>query len=165
MRRILPLTAIACTVLLTACAATPGNADPSSARADGHVDDDFAWGEPASADAADRIVEVEMLDTLEFSPASIAVSVGETVTFRVTNTGDLPHDFTLGDSHTQAAHEAEMAEGMSEDAHAEPNVLSLDAGETGELTWRFTAPDTIQYGCHVPGHYDAGMVGTLTIES
>jgi len=104
-----------------------------------------------------------MLDELRFEPDSIEVSVGETVTFRVTNAGQLLHDFTLGDEAAQAEHEAEMAESVAEAGHAEPNVLTLDGGETGELTWRFTAPATMLYGCHVPGHYDAGMVGTLAV--
>lgn len=125
---------------------------------------EFAWGEPAEASEADRVVDISMLDELRFDPATIEVAVGEAVTFRVTNDGQLAHDFTLGDEETQADHEAEMAEGgMSGMGHDEPNVLSLEAGESGELTWRFTAPASILYGCHEAGHYDAGMVGTLTI--
>jgi len=124
---------------------------------------EFGWGEPAEASDADRVVEISMLDELRFEPATVEVAVGETVTFRVTNNGQLAHDFTLGDEETQAEHDAEMAEGMPDMGHDEPNVLNLEAGESGELTWRFTSPASILYGCHVPGHYDAGMVGALTI--
>jgi uncharacterized cupredoxin-like copper-binding protein len=133
------------------------------ASGDAHADGGFAWGVPAGAGEADRVIEIEMLDELRFAPAALDVSVGETVTFRVTNTGQLPHDFTLGDEETQTEHDAEMAGGMDGMGHDEPNTLTLEAGESGELTWRFTEPGRILFGCHIPGHYDAGMVGTLTI--
>jgi len=109
------------------------------------------------------VIEISMLDELRFDPDTVEVAVGETVTLRVTNDGQIRHDFTLGDEETQAEHEAEMAEGGMSMGHDEPNQLGLDAGESGELTWHFTAPASILYGCHEPGHYDAGMVGTLTI--
>ncbi len=123
----------------------------------------FAWGEPAGASEADRVVEIRMLDAFSFEPASVEVKVGETVTFKVVNAGQIAHDFTLGDEEMQDEHDAEMAGGMSGMGHGEPNVLTLDPGTEGALTWRFTAPATILYGCHVPGHYAAGMVGNLTI--
>lgn len=88
-------------------------------------------------------------------------------TFRVTNVGNLPHDFTLGDEAAQDEHEAEMAEmaGNGEMVPDEPNVLSLPPGETHELTWHFTEPGTVLIGCHEIGHYAAGMIATITVES
>lgn len=151
----------ACSVADSTTTAVAGSPMPMPSE-DDQAEDGFAWGEPAEAVEADRVVEIEMRDSLEFVPANVEVTVGETVTFRVTNAGQLLHDFTLGDEETQAQHEAEMAEGMGT-GHAEPNVLTLEAGQSGELTWHFTAPVTIEYGCHVPGHHDAGMLGTLTI--
>lgn len=122
-----------------------------------------AWGEPAEASSADRVVEVHMLDMFTFDPAAIEIKVGETITFKVINDDKIEHDFTLGDAEMQDEHDAEMASGMGGMGHDEPNVLTLDPGVQGELTWRFTAPASLLYGCHIPGHYAAGMVGTLTI--
>jgi len=160
-------------LILAACSAgtepTAAESGTPSASADmpmasGDLLGGFAWGEPAEAGEADRVVEINMLDELRFEPDAVEVSVGETVTFRVTNAGQLSHDFTLGDQETQDQHDAEMADGgMSGAGPDEPNVMTLGGGDYGELTWRFTAPATILFGCHVPGHYDAGMVGTLTI--
>lgn len=148
----------------TASEAGTESPSPDMPMASGDLAGGFAWGEPAEAAEADRVVEINMLDELRFEPDAVEVSVGETVTFHVTNAGQLSHDFTLGDEETQNKHDAEMAEGgMSGTGPDEPNVMTLDGGEQGELTWRFTAPATILFGCHVPGHYDAGMVGTLTI--
>lgn len=42
--------------------------------------------------------------------------------------------------------------------HDEPNAVSLQPGETKELTWTFTSAGELIYG-----HYDAGMRGTLTV--
>lgn len=142
----------------------------SSTEADNHDDDmDMAtsFGEPAEAADADRVIEMTAHDDFSFDPAQITVTEGETITFRVTNLGNLPHDFTLGDEAAQDEHEAEMAE-MAESGemmHDEPNVLSLPAGETHELTWHFTEPGTVLIGCHEVGHYAAGMIATITVES
>lgn len=169
--------------VLSACAAddpvleeqTPTTTDDAAEMDemddDGHMDEadaehmDFSFGEPADAASADRVIEIDALDTLEFDPSEITISVGETVTFRVTDPGALPHDFTLGTAEMQDEHEAEMAE-MSGDMmmHDEPNVFALSSGETMEMTWHFTEPGEILFGCHQPGHYGAGMKGTITIE-
>jgi hypothetical protein len=36
-------------------------------------------------------------------------------------------------------------------------------GETKQLTWRFGDTATLEYGCHEPGHYLAGMRGHITV--
>lgn len=56
--------------------------------------------------------------------------------FVITNTGAIPHDFTLGGEETQQAHEEEMAQGDME--HSDPNAVVQEPGETKILTWRFT---------------------------
>jgi uncharacterized cupredoxin-like copper-binding protein len=142
----------------------------SSTEADNRDDDmdmTTSFGEPAEAANADRVIEMTAHDDFSFDPAQITVTAGETITFRVTNVGNLPHDFTLGDEAAQEEHEEEMAE-MGENGemmHDEPNVLSLPAGETHELTWHFAEPGTVLIGCHETGHYAAGMFATITVES
>lgn len=150
-------------LVLAACSAGAPTALPeeSGMPMASDAEEGFAWGEPADGSDADRTIEIQMLDALVFEPATVEVRVGETVTFAVVNAGQLPHDFTLGDEAAQAEHEEEMSGGMA--GHEEPNVLELEAGESGELTWHFTQAGTIFYGCHVPGHYAAGMRGTISI--
>lgn len=133
---------------------------------DGDDHESFAFGEPADAGDADRTVEVEMHDDLSYSPATIEVEAGETVTFEVTNAGAAVHEFTLGDASTQDEHEAEMQEMMAEGTtmeHTDPNTLSLEGGASGELTWHFTEAGEVLFGCHQPGHYAGGMVGTIDV--
>jgi len=128
----------------------------------------FSFGEPAEAANADRVVEITANDDFSFEPDEITVSVGEVITFRVVNSGALIHDFTLGDEATQEVHEEEMVE-MAESGemmmHDEPNAMTIDAGETNELTWHFTEAGSVLIGCHQVGHYDSGMKATITVES
>jgi uncharacterized cupredoxin-like copper-binding protein len=132
-----------------------------------HDAEEFTFGSPADASDADRVIEVDANDSFTFGPADLVVSAGETITFVVTNTGNIPHDFTLGDQETQDKHAAEMAEMMAggEMAHDDHNAVAIGPGETKELTWHFSEAGTLIIGCHQPGHYAAGMVGAVTVEA
>jgi uncharacterized cupredoxin-like copper-binding protein len=124
-----------------------------------------AYGEPAASSEADRTIEVTVDKDLAFKPAEFEVAPGEVVTFRITNTGDVEHEFVLGDEEAQQ----QMADEMSQDdGHGHSgdmsNAVTIHPGEEAELTWRF--PDdatTVLVGCNVPGHYEAGMRGTVTV--
>lgn len=52
------------------------------------------------------------LDTLAYEPTTIEVAEGETITFVVSNPGDIDHEFVVGDERTQRMAEEEMSEGM-----------------------------------------------------
>ena len=120
-------------------------------------------GGPVASSVSARTIEVTTHDTMTFEPSSINVSVGEMVTFEVTNTGQAVHEFTLGDAATQQKHADEMAQMDDGMAHNEPNSITLQPGETKQLTWRFGNAGTLEYGCHEPGHYQAGMRGQITM--
>lgn len=136
-------------------------------EADEHVEE-FGFGVPADAADADRTIDVETAEQggFHYEPSSIEVSAGEVVTFRIHNVGEATHEFVLGDEAQQQTHEAEMRAMASEGdmmMHDEPNAVSVQPGGTKELTWRFTTPGELEYGCHEPGHYAAGMRGDLTV--
>ena len=119
---------------------------------------------PSATSAGVRTIAVGMSDELRFEPAEFTVSAGETVRFEVTNNGQILHDFFLGDEQEQAEHEEEMG-GMSGMAEDGPNGVSVDPGATKTLEFTFPdEPGELLIGCHEPGHYDAGMVATVTIE-
>jgi len=126
---------------------------------------EFTFGEPADPADADRMVEIVASDDFRFDPVNVTVMVGETVTFRIVNAGQLPHDFTLGDQMTQDEHEAEMAEMDGMTMSDEVNAVTVAVEETKELTWQFTEPGTVLIGCHQTGHYAAGMKGEITVQS
>ncbi len=112
---------------------------------------------------ASRVIEIDANDDFSFGPDDVDVKLGETVTFSVTNTGKVPHEFTLGPTDVQLEHNKEMTEMGDMEMKDEPNAISMAAGETAELTWEFTNADSLLYGCNIPGHYDAGMVGDINV--
>jgi len=168
-----PLTIAACLLALS----TPVWADA------GHH---YDFGQPAPAAQATRTVEVVMGD-LSFTPGTIAIKAGETVRFVLVNKGQLLHEFNLGDAAMHAAHQQEMLKmqqsgmltptgmkamdhsamaGMDHSAmmkHDDPNSVLVEPGKTAELTWTFTKASNLEFACNIPGHYQAGMVGKLTV--
>jgi uncharacterized cupredoxin-like copper-binding protein len=128
-----------------------------------------------------RTIEVDMADN-EFRPARVEVAAGEPVRFVFSNEGEATHDAVVGDEAAQAAHEDEMraaepegdmGEDMGDDggmAHGsdggsddEAGAITVEPGDTGELTHTFAAGDEVLVGCHEPGHYDAGMRLTIDV--
>ncbi len=120
-------------------------------------------GAPADAAQATRTINVTTLDSLAFDPATIGVLAGETVTFAVTNTGKIIHEFTVGDAAMQQEHAQKMAHAPDGMSHDTPNSVRVDAGETGRITWRFGDAGTLEYACHQSGHYGAGMRGIIKV--
>ncbi|WP_339530473.1 cupredoxin family protein [Pseudomonas mucidolens] len=150
--------------------------------AGGHA---FAFGEAAPAAQATRTVQV-LLEDIAFSPKSLDVKAGETVRFVLVNKGRLLHEFNLGDATMHADHQKEMlkmqasgmltATGMGKMDHRamghadmpgmqhdDPNSVLVEPGKTAELTWTFSKAGALEFACNIPGHYQAGMVGTLNV--
>lgn len=128
---------------------------------------DFAFGSPAKTAEADRTVEIAASDTMAFNPARIDVAAGEVVHFVINNTGTIQHSFTIGSNKWHAHHEEEM-QGMPVDEIAghmkhEPNGVVVPPGESRELTWKFKGNGSVQFGCHIPGHWPAGMKGDFNM--
>ena len=117
---------------------------------------------PASTDATHRIVAIEMNDAMRFTPANWQATSGETVRIRVTNTGKVRHELVIGSEADLRAHAEAMKQQKNGHSHAH-NALSLAAGETGELVWTFTDAGVLHMACFEPGHYDAGMRGTISV--
>ena len=115
----------------------------------------------ASSDSATggRTVEIDMVD-IAFQPDAIDVTRGETVMFVFSNTGHVDHDAFIGDRVAQAEHEDEMrTAGEGHDGgHGGANAVTVEPGESADLTYEFDEPGAVEIGCHQPGHYDAGMV-------
>jgi uncharacterized cupredoxin-like copper-binding protein len=116
----------------------------------------------ASSTVPTRTIEVTTTDEMRFEPADYEVSAGETVVFEVTNGGQLPHEFYVGTAEDQAVHEDEMGAGHSMHDHA--NSVTVDPGQMKTLQLTFARAGTLEVGCHVPGHWDAGMRGTITVK-
>jgi uncharacterized cupredoxin-like copper-binding protein len=177
-RHALPLAALLAGVALlaSACSLTrlpaPESDQPPPARAS------RAARKPRPTWATGAPVRVVMNDHFRYRPSAIMVRTGRRVTFAVTNAGKLPHEFILGDRATQLAHERQMQEAAptagghshvhthgpaAHPGHPTSGALTVPPGETRRLTWTFHDPGIVLYGCHVLGHWAAGMRGTIVV--
>ncbi|WP_376843261.1 cupredoxin domain-containing protein [Bordetella pertussis] len=122
-----------------------------------------AIGKPGVASKASRTVNVDMTDAMRFTPDQIEVKAGETVRFKVTNSGKIRHEMVLDTDADLGAHYQMMLKdpGMR---HEEPNSVSLDAGKSGEIVWQFDKAGRVAFGCLEPGHYPAGMKGAVSVK-
>ena len=118
-------------------------------------DDDASGTDPSGGSA--RTIEIEMQDN-EYVPDTVSVDAGEPVRFVFTNNGEATHDAFVGDEADQDDHEDEMNDDMNEHGmDDESGAITVEPGETGELTYTFEADDDVLIGCHEPGHYASGM--------
>lgn len=120
------------------------------------------WGIAGDARAARRTIDIRMDDAMRFTPARIEVREGETVRFRVRNAGKVLHEMVIGTPEELKAH-AEMMKKHPGMEHDEPYMSHVDAGKRGEIVWNFNRAGTFQFACLIPGHFEAGMVGTLVV--
>lgn len=131
-------------------------------HAGGHGPDDEAIGKPGIASKVTRTVKVDMLDTMRFTPSSLAIKQGETIRFVVKNSGQLPHEMVLGKEKDLKEHYEAMKKNP-EMEHDDPNSVSVQPGKTGEMIWQFTKAGKVDFACLHPGHYDAGMKGQVRV--
>ncbi len=106
----------------------------------------------AGTAAAPRVIHVWAGPGYAFSPASITVARGETVTFAVTTMGPLVHEFMVG-----------PADAVANDVSGTPEVSGIAMMRTAALTYTFDGSGPYAFACHAPGHYEAGMRGSITV--
>ena len=156
----------AATALALALAAAPVPAWANGSAADGHHHDHgtAALGEAGKASQVTRTVQIEMRDNMQFVPAKVQVKQGETLRIVVKNSGQLKHEIVLGSEKDLKAH-AELMKKFPEMEHAEPHMLTLAAGTTGALIWKFSRAGVVNFACLQPGHFDAGMKGQVQVSA
>jgi len=112
-------------------------------------------------------VQVVTVDAKEFkfTPSEIHITAGK-AKFILINSGVGAHEFVVYDaSKKDIVDKAELAE---DEETIMKNVLfeidELDAGQFKESDTMILEKGSYVIGCHIPGHYEAGMNGTLIIE-
>ena len=108
----------------------------------------FASGTTASP----RAIRVFAGPGYTFSPSTITVARGETVTFVVTSMGPLVHEFMVG-----------PADAVAANRQGTPEVADIGMMQAKSLTYTFDGAGPYAYACHADGHYEAGMRGTVTV--
>jgi len=119
-----------------------------------------------TAHVVSRSIEVTLNDQMRFTPDQLEVQAGETIRFVVHNTGKTTHEMVLGSDDDIRQHADAMKQGAGHDAahaHGQGAMISLAPGQRGELVVHFAEATRLQIACLVPGHYEAGMRGNLTV--
>ena len=106
---------------------------------------------PGTADAP-RLIQVIAGPGYTFTPSTVTVQRGETVTFAVTTMGPLVHEFMVG-----------PADAVAADQEGTPEIAEIGMMQTKTLTYTFDGSGSYAFACHAAGHYEAGMRGTITI--
>lgn len=130
--------------------------------ADAAVKEQKPWGIAGDPKKATRRVTVVMGDNMRFAPSRLEVQQGETVLFIHKNNGKAMHEFVLGTKQELEAHAALMKKypGME---HDEPYMAHVAPGKTVHMVWTFNRPGTFDFACLIPGHFEAGMIGQVTV--
>jgi len=131
--------------------------EASAQKHDGH-----AHGS-TGAESITRTVTVTLSDDMRFTPANWQATSGETVRIQLVNAGKVRHEFIIGTEAELQAHAEDMKKSNSSHNHHASNALSLAAGAKGELVWTFTDAGVLHIACFEPGHYEAGMRGTISV--
>jgi uncharacterized cupredoxin-like copper-binding protein len=134
----------------------------------GHSHDgEYAYGEPGDPAKKARVVEIIMRETdsgMEFVPDSLVIRKGEQIRFSMKNHGESDHEFVLGTPDEIAKHAEEMRKNPDME-HDDPNSRRLKSSTNGNLFWRFSKPGSFQFACLIPGHMEAGMIGTIVVKN
>jgi uncharacterized cupredoxin-like copper-binding protein len=141
-------------------------AAPALASGSGDHTHDLAIGVPGDAAKVGRTITIAMKETgsgkMLFSPANFSAKEGETVRLKFTNSGETDHEFVMDTAEAILEHK-KLMEQYPEMEHDDPNAIRLQPNGKGEIIWTFGKAGEYAFGCLIPGHYEAGMKGTLKI--
>ena len=128
------------------------------------VKEQTGWGIVGEPEQANRTLEVVMTDDMRFTPSAVQVSEGETVRIVVHNAGQIMHELVIGDREALQEH-AELMLRFPDMEHDEPYMAHVPPGETAEIVWTFNRAGEFEFACLLPGHYQAGMLASVKVES
>ena len=89
-----------------------------------------------------REITIKALD-IKYDTTTITAKVGETLTVTLENDGSLEHSLIIDELNVKIEH--------------------VQPGQKGSATFTLASPGTYTYYCDIPGHRQAHMEGTLTV--
>ena len=141
-------------------------------------------GEKGKLSEISRTIEIKMYDNY-FEPNVLNIKKGETIKFIVKNYGELVHEFNIATKEMHIKHQPEMMKMVEHEilladridkekkkemakkdhsmAHSHSNSVLLEPNEIGEIIWKFNTDANLEVACNVPGHYQDGMIGTVSL--
>lgn len=134
-------------------------------KSDGKISkEEMPFGRQGDPKKVTKTVQVDMADTMRFTPETLTVKKGETVRFIVKNNGKQLHEMVIGTQKELKEH-AELMRKFPTMEHDEPYMAHVAPGKREEIIWQFTKAGEFHYGCLVPGHFEAGMKGKIVVTS
>ena len=113
------------------------------------------------SDGQGRTLAIAANDQLRFDPDVITAKAGERITFVITNTGTVDHDFVIGNAAYLSGHGSSDEHEHGDDADEGGVSVAVPAGKKAEVTYEM--PDQApSFACFVNDHDLAGMKGTVS---
>ena len=121
------------------------------------------FGKAGDARKVNRTVTITMSDKMRYTPDALTVKRGETIRLVVKNSGKVMHELVIGNMSELKEH-AELMKKFPGMEHDEPYMAHTAPGKAETIFWQFTQPGEFYFGCLVPGHFEAGMIGKITVK-
>jgi uncharacterized cupredoxin-like copper-binding protein len=99
------------------------------------------------------------VDHSHFTPTIVRVRPHTHVRFVITNRDPIGHEFIVGPPEVHARH----ANGHEASHPPVPGEVSVPAGSRAATTYSFPTAGPVEFACHLPGHYQYGMHGTVVV--
>ena len=150
-----------------------------------YADKNMKIGTKGKENEVNRVIVVKMFDNY-YEPNSFDISRGETIKFKVINSGELVHEFNIANAMMHKKHMPEMQKMVDNEillpdsidkdkmkkmakldksmGHSHSNSVLLEPNQTGEIIWKFVDAVNIEIACNVPGHYEAGMIAKANLK-
>jgi uncharacterized cupredoxin-like copper-binding protein len=149
-------------LLLPPCAWAHSAHDHGKAAISAKKKEQTAWGIAADVHQAGRTIQIRMDDSMRFSPDRIELRQGDTVRLVLVNRGRALHELVLGTAQELKAH-AERMKKSPHMAHDQAHMAHVLPGKRVEMVWTFNRPGEFEFACLIPGHFEAGMVGSIQV--
>ncbi|MDQ7820875.1 MAG: cupredoxin domain-containing protein [Armatimonadota bacterium] len=135
---------------------------------------------PAAAAPKQQKVTVTLTE-FKFTPATVTLQAGVPAVVTLVNKGTVEHEFmvygrpaqavddwdeyAMANTYFQGLGEVEV-EFAKQGAVAGTNLFEVEVqpNRTATVVFTPTKKGTFEIGCHVEGHYEAGMKGTLVVK-
>lgn len=121
-----------------------------------------AWGIAGDGKAVQRTITLTMSDNMRFTPDRFEVKQGQTVRLVMRNTGRVLHELVIGTQQALDEHAALMLKFPAME-HDEPDMAHVPPGKAGQIIWTFNRAGEFHFACLIAGHYQAGMVGKISV--
>jgi uncharacterized cupredoxin-like copper-binding protein len=122
------------------------------------------WGIAGEAKDVQRTITIRMNDDMRFAPKHLDVKLGQTLRLRAENKGQVMHEIVIGTPQELQAH-AEMMKKHPNMEHDEPYMAHVSPGQTSDIVWTFNREGDFEFACLLPGHFEAGMRGTIRVRA